>query len=288
MAEKTYSGKTLKELFHIYETLDSNVSQIQFCKSWDVPKSTFNDYVRKMKQNMRQNNPFDMLTEFGKEGQSSLEREFSLSYERRYHAMRDFLDCPCDIQRTEQKMAGVSSRFFAKCAVEFIAKNGDKGDIVRMEKLFYPFNDRDIFVNLIKTIKFIYSQFSYSQNNVQLSWYISPEDKAKTLDSAFLYLTDKKYFMTSALFNYIEEIYLLAKHIVFNGSLRLPNTLEKCHQILRDFAHVLEMDSKITSESLDDISEINHVYTTEAYAVISEAETNMNVFGKAFPYDFRD
>lgn len=46
---KTYNNKTLEEYYALWKLAENSVSQTEFCKFHNIPRSTFNDYVRKKK-----------------------------------------------------------------------------------------------------------------------------------------------------------------------------------------------------------------------------------------------
>lgn len=87
---KTYNNKTLEEYYALWKLAENSVSQTEFCKFHNIPRSTFNDYVRKKK------GPNDIIRASGlvRREQIKAEREImSLPWWERKNSFGNFCLC---------------------------------------------------------------------------------------------------------------------------------------------------------------------------------------------------
>jgi hypothetical protein len=281
---KTYNNKTLEEYYALWKLAENSVSQTEFCKFHNIPRSTFNDYVRKKK------GPNDIIRASGlvRREQIKAEREImSLPWWERKKLLREFLSVSNDVDRTKTLLGQCSSIFFWKIVIFTLAFPLENFSPEDYEKIFgISASETELIDELEKTIQYIY--FNYYKASLNIS---DPEREFE-LTSANIFrvenfLQKNKNIIVPLCF-YLLKTMLEAINSTSFGEYKygFPSTFGGNYVILKSAARTLLQGKIMDKKSIQEYADVLKCSYWNAFNLISAAENEVEIFGKIFPYDF--
>lgn len=273
---KLYNNKTLEEYYALYLQSGSKMSQTKFCEMHRIPRSTFNDYVRK-----RKTTDIDASIKEAYREEEEIERSLACSIENRLYEMAHFLAISDDCERSKTKLAKCSRYFFWKTAMEYISfyKNDKNSNI---EKLFYEEKGSKKLEKIIEVIDCIYNSLFLMEieNNLECL------SAKKGLCSKTL--TENRISFTGDAFSFFNAALSIIGNTCYGKpKIKFPNTLCRCEKILKKAANSLCKDRDILNRDIiQRIADETSSSYYEVLSVIIDAQYEGKIFGKIFPYDF--
>ena len=281
---KTYNNKTLEEYYALWKLAENSVSQTEFCKFHNIPRSTFNDYVRKKK------GPNDIIRASGlvRREQIKAEREImSLPWWERKKLLREFLSVSNDVDRTKTLLGQCSSIFFWKIVISTLAFPLEKFSFKDYEKIFgISASETELIDELEKTIQYIY--FNYYKASLSIS---DPEKEFELTSANILrvenFLQKNKNIIVSLCFYLLKTMFETINSASFGEyKYGFPSTFCGNYVILKSAARALLRGKIMDKKSIQEYADALKCSYWNVLNLISAAENEADIFGKIFPYDF--
>lgn len=279
---KTYNNKTLEEYYTLYRTYPKNMSQTSFCAMFNIPRSTFNDYVRKRSEEIRPKTDIEAVVKIVRNEGQEVERELACYLDSRLEEMADFLAEPCDAARSKTKLAKCSRYFFWRTAMEYISSFRSNKD-ANIEKLFFAEKDSDDLKKIINIVDFIRCSLLFIEDSEDFELIRA----RKNLISTTLY--EQRSNFTQDAYEFFTELLTIIGNSCYGMPKRtLPASFFQCENILKNAANcLLKKEGILNQDIICRIANETGTSYYETLAVIMDAQNEEGVFGrKVFPYDF--
>lgn len=281
---KTYNNKTLEEYYALWKLAENSVSQTEFCKFHNIPRSTFNDYARKKKGS----NDIIRASELVRREQIKAEREImSLSWWERKKLLREFLSVSNDVDRTKTLLGQCSSIFFWKIVISTLAFPLEKFSFEDYEKIFgISASETELIDELEKTIQYIY--FNYYKASLNIS---DPEKEFELTSANILgvenFLQKNKNIIVPLCFYLLKTMFETINSASFGEyKYGFPSTFAGNYVILKSAARALLQGKIMDKKFIQEYADALKCSYWNAFNLISAAENEADIFGKIFPYDF--
>lgn len=275
---KTYNNKTLEEYYTLYKEEQEEMTQTAFCKAYNIPRSTFNDYVRK-----RRNRPemdVEVAIKIARNEGLEIEKELTWCLDSRLEEMADFLSEPDDVARSKMKLAKCSRYFFWKTAMEYIFHYQNRDS--NIEKLFYAEKDSSDLKKIINITNYIYTSLLFIEDDEDFELVRARKNLFSTT------LDEQKHNLTESAYQFYKELLSIIGNSCYGIPKRIfPGPLSQCQNILKNAANcLLKKEGILNQEIIHRIANETGTSYYEALTVIMDAQNEGKVFEKAFPYDF--